>query len=66
MYALLKKLLFTLDAERAHHLTTTLLRMSRKFGVLRLLKPLIVGEVFNETTTVNGLKFSNKLGLAAL
>ncbi len=65
MYALLKKLLFTLDAERAHHLTTTLLRMSRKFGVLRLLKPLIVGEVFNETTTVNGLKFSNKLGLAA-
>ena len=65
MYAILKNLLFRLDAERAHHLTTTLLRLSRKTGVLQLLKPLIVGKVHNEPVTVYGLNFKNKLGLAA-
>ena len=65
MYAILKNLLFRLDAERAHHLTTTLLHLSRKTGVLRLLKPLIVGKVYNEPVTVYGLNFKNKLGLAA-
>ena len=65
MYALLKNLLFKLDAERAHHITTTLLRLSRKIGLLQLLKPLIVGKVHNINTNVAGLRFKNRLGLAA-
>ncbi|MFT5480694.1 MAG: dihydroorotate dehydrogenase [Bacteroidia bacterium] len=65
MYAILKNLLFRLDAERAHHLTTTLLRLGRKFGLLRLIKWTMVGKVYHQPTTVSGLQFRNILGLAA-
>jgi dihydroorotate dehydrogenase len=65
MYGLLKKLLFKLDAEKAHHLTTTLLRFARKVGLLRLIRVAMVGKVHHEPAVIAGLKFRNKLGLAA-
>ncbi|MFT5724104.1 MAG: dihydroorotate dehydrogenase, partial [Bacteroidia bacterium] len=65
MYGLLKKILFRLDAEKAHHLTTSLLRFARKLGLLRVIKVLMVGKVYHSETQVAGLKFRNKLGMAA-
>lgn len=65
MYSVLKKFLFKLDAEKAHHLTTSLLRLSRKFGLLHLVKMFMVGKVPSDKTTVAGLHFKNKLGIAA-
>lgn len=65
MYSVLKKLLFTLDAEKAHHLTTSMLKTLNSLGLLGLVKTLMVGKVKHKAVTVNGLEFRNKLGLAA-
>lgn len=65
MYSLLKKFLFKLDAEKAHHLTTSLLRFARKMGILRIIQKLMVGKVHHQPIQVAGLTFRNKLGLAA-
>ena len=65
MYGILKKLLFQLDAEKAHHLTTSALRMANKLGLLGTLRTLFVGEVVDDNTQHAGLNFVNKLGLAA-
>ena len=59
MYALLRPLLFTLDAEKSHHLAFSLAHKAFKLGLLPKL---------NQTTiphTVMGLTFPNRVGLAA-
>ncbi len=60
-WPLLKAGLFQLDAETAHHVTLRGLKLAEKAGALRLLPPLV--EV--APVTVAGLRFPNRVGLAA-
>lgn len=59
MYSLLRKLLFILNAETAHHVTLKGLSVLNQIGLLR--------GVNNKTSTVNvmGIDFPNRIGLAA-
>ena len=61
MYTLLRPLLFTLDAESAHHLTLESLQLAARTG--------IIGACVPRTTamprTVMGMRFPNRVGLAA-
>jgi len=60
MYLLLRKLLFALEAERAHRLTLALLEAGARFGVVRAPRrppPLV--------TALAGLELPNPVGLAA-
>jgi dihydroorotate dehydrogenase len=59
MYTLLRPLLFTLDAESAHHLTLESLRLAGALGHL------CVPRVAAAPRTVMGLEFPNPVGLAA-
>lgn len=61
MYSLLKKVLFKLEPEKAHHLTFALLRMPGIAGILGL------SAVKDKRLERNlfGLKFANPVGLAA-
>jgi len=62
MYPIARAGLFRLDAETAHHLSMAGLRMAEKCGLLSLLSPQ------NELVApveVMGLKFPNRVGLAA-
>ncbi len=61
MYLLLRKLLFTLDAERAHELSLKALSLFERLGLLRL----FVGKRVYAPRTVMGIKFPNAVGLAA-
>lgn len=61
MYALLQKLLFQLSPETAHHLSLSSLSVLNKLGILTLFKPKYEGQAVE----VMGLKFPNKIGLAA-
>ncbi len=63
-YPCLRSLLFQLDAEKAHHLSLAGLRIAEKTGILTLLAPAdeFVSPVAVE---VMGLKFPNRVGLAA-
>ena len=61
MYSLLRKLLFTLDPERAHVFSLRSLDVLYK---LRLLK-LITGARIKAPVTVMGIDFPNPIGLAA-
>ena len=61
-YPLARKILFSLDAEVAHHTSMAGLRFAEKTGLLKLLsKP------FPESDPIElmGLKFPNRIGLAA-
>lgn len=61
-YPLLKKFLFSLDAERAHHLSMAGLRWAEKSGILDwLAEPVPQGKPIE----LMGLKFPNRIGLAA-
>lgn len=60
-YQLAKKILFQFDPETAHKLTLSGLRMAEH---LRLL-PLIAGKRVEAPVTVMGLRFPNRVGLAA-
>ena len=60
-WPLLKAGLFQLDAETAHHVTLRGLKLAEKAGVLRLLPPLAEAA----PVTVAGLRFPNRVGLAA-
>ncbi|MDR2220156.1 MAG: quinone-dependent dihydroorotate dehydrogenase [Methylobacillus sp.] len=61
MYALMRPLLFMLDAERAHHLTLNTLQAAHDLGLLALLpKPRHC-----QSRSVFGLDFPNPVGLAA-
>lgn len=61
IYPLLRPLLFSLDAETAHHVTLTLLNLAHASGLNRLLYPLIE----NAPVEIMGLTFNNPVGLAA-
>ncbi len=60
-WPLLKAGLFQLDAETAHHVTLRGLKMAASLGALRLLP----GLVDAAPVTVAGLRFQNRVGLAA-
>ena len=61
-YPLARKILFSLDAEVAHHTSMAGLRFAEKTGLLKMLS-----EPFPESEPVElmGLKFPNRIGLAA-
>lgn len=61
LYPFLRPLLFRLDAETAHHLTLSLLKLSERTG----LASLNGGSSISKPLQVMGLEFRNPLGLAA-
>ncbi len=61
LYQLAKKFLFTLDPETAHHATLSALRIAEKAKILST----IMGELPQDPVEVMGLKFPNRVGLAA-
>lgn len=62
LYPLVRRGLFHLDAEVAHHASMTALRIAEKSGLLGLLSP---SDAFTSPVEVMGLKFPNRVGLAA-
>ncbi len=62
LYPIARAGLFTLDAEAAHHLSLASLRMAEKCGVLALVS---AEEEFVAPIEVMGLRFPNRVGLAA-
>jgi dihydroorotate dehydrogenase len=62
LYPLARSGLFRLDAEIAHHASLAALRMAEKTGLLGLLNP---EDEFTSPVEVMGLKFPNRVGLAA-
>lgn len=62
VYSLFRDLLFRLNAETAHHFSLASLRLLEKSGLLRLLFP---QEEFVSPVQVMGLRFPNRIGLAA-
>lgn len=61
LYQLAKKFLFCLDPETAHHVTLKGLRMAERLHLLQHMFPSPV----DDPVTVMGLKFPNRVGLAA-
>lgn len=61
-YPLARAGLFKLDAEVAHHLSLAALRLAEKTGVLGAFSP---QDEFTTPVEVMGLKFPNRIGLAA-
>lgn len=60
MYSVLRPLLFSIDAETAHHLTLASLKILRGMGLPRIAPPALPCE-----RNVMGLRFPNPVGLAA-
>ena len=66
LYPLARKLLFTLDAETAHHTTLSMMSAAKSCGVLSLVAgPPLQLRQESRTVEVMGLKFPNRVGLAA-
>ncbi|WP_346797437.1 quinone-dependent dihydroorotate dehydrogenase [Halomonas sp. Bachu 37] len=61
MYSLARSLLFRLDPETSHGLTLTTLERSYRFGLL----PRLMGKAVDDPVELMGLRFSNRVGLAA-
>ncbi|WP_411826530.1 quinone-dependent dihydroorotate dehydrogenase [Luteolibacter sp. AS25] len=61
-YPFARKLLFSLDAEKAHHTSMAALRISERSGILKHLSPTYPK---SEPIELMGLKFPNRIGLAA-
>lgn len=61
LYNLAKRLLFCMDPETAHKVTLAGLRTAEHMGIL----PAFMGSPVNDPVTVMGLKFPNRVGLAA-
>jgi len=61
-YAIARSLLFRLDAEVAHHASMAALRIAEKTGILGLVTPV---EEFTSPVELMGLRFPNRIGLAA-
>ena len=61
-YPLARKILFSLDAEKAHHASMAGLRLAEKTGLLKMLSPPLPAAAPVE---LMGLKFPNRIGLAA-
>ncbi|RXZ39025.1 quinone-dependent dihydroorotate dehydrogenase [Oxalobacteraceae bacterium CAVE-383] len=59
-YPLVRPLLFTLDAEQAHHLTLPALRRAERLGLTALMR-----RPAADPRTVMGIRFPNPVGLAA-
>lgn len=62
---LVRPFLFLLDAERAHHLTFSLVRFLSKIGFSKIFRSLYTIEDKRLEREVFGLKFKNPVGLAA-
>ena len=62
MYPLARSVLFRLDAEVAHHVSMGALRIAEKTGLLGLVTP---DDELSAPVEVMGLKFPNRVGLAA-
>lgn len=62
MYPLARSVLFRLDAEVAHHVSMAALRIAEKTGLLGLVSP---ADELTSPVEVMGLKFPNRVGLAA-
>ncbi len=62
LYQLAKKFLFCLDPETAHKVTLAGLRTAEKLGIL---PALVGGAPVEDPVTVMGLRFPNRVGLAA-
>ena len=62
LYPVARRCLFRLDAEKAHHLSMAALRFGDKSGLLRLAAP---AQDPAEAIDVMGLRFPNRIGLAA-
>ena len=60
-YSIIRPLIFQLDPERAHNLTLGALRTVHGLG----LSPLLWGRAVSAPTTVMGIDFPNRVGLAA-
>jgi dihydroorotate dehydrogenase len=60
IYSLIRPLLFTLDAEQAHHLTLPALRRAERLGLTGLIR-----RPAADPRTVMGIDFPNPVGLAA-
>ena len=66
MYPLIKPLLFSMDAEHAHHLVTQQLRLWSRIGVTRkLIAGQFAGSRWDTPVEYMGLTFPNAIGLAA-
>ena len=70
LYPLARKLLFTLDAETAHHLTLSSMKMGHSLGLLKAMtgtccQPSLLSEEKAKPVEVMGLTFPNRVGLAA-
>lgn len=61
MYPLFRKILFKLDAEKAHHLALSALKMAHALKLGRLL----FGRPVHAPVSVMGIEFPNAVGLAA-
>jgi dihydroorotate dehydrogenase len=62
LYPLFRAGLFRLDPETAHHISMTALRTAEKCGILGLISP---SDELASPVEVMGLKFPNRIGLAA-
>jgi len=65
LYPIARKLLFSLDAERAHHVTLSLMNFFQRLGLLPLLTGYGEGPDPVRSVEVMGLPFPNRVGLAA-
>lgn len=67
LYPLARKILFSLDAEAAHHATLAMMKTADAFGVLGQITGLDAGSdpVESREIEVMGLTFPNRVGLAA-
>lgn len=61
IYNLLKKILFSLDPEQAHTLAVKSMQLAHTLGILGLITP----KPIEKPSTVMGLNFPNRIGLAA-
>ncbi|SFU40063.1 quinone-dependent dihydroorotate dehydrogenase [Halomonas korlensis] len=61
MYSLARSILFRLDAETAHGLTLSTLDVAARLGLVKRL----AGKAVEDPTTLMGLRFANRVGLAA-
>lgn len=61
LYSAARRILFSMNAEAAHGVTLAGLRIAEKLGILSLVMP----HMEEDPVTVMGLKFPNRVGLAA-
>ena len=67
LYPFARRLLFAMDAESAHHLTLSMMRMADALGLLGALTGPGDGPAPSESAPIElmGLRFPNRVGLAA-